>query len=136
ICRGHQILNVYLGGTLIIDIPSDIPSPIMHQCDDYLHCVHPVILQPGSMLASLTQCDSAFVTTNHHQAVEKLSPLLTANALSKDRTIEGFEWKRPWNKSFLLGVQWHPERMEKNNPLSGTIADEFIKQAKKFSENK
>lgn len=136
ICRGHQILDVFLGGTLVIDIPSDIRSPIKHQCDDYLHCFHAVLVKPNSILARLSGCDSVNVTTNHHQAVENLSPMLSANAFAHDSVIEGFEWKRPDNKSFLIGVQWHPERMEKNNPLSGRLADEFINQAKKYSENK
>ncbi|MEI6173153.1 MAG: gamma-glutamyl-gamma-aminobutyrate hydrolase family protein [Bacteroidota bacterium] len=133
ICRGHQILNVYLGGKLIIDIPKDYPSKIVHQCDDYLHCFHNVIIKQNSLLASLSRCDSAAVTTNHHQAIEQLSPLLTVNAHANDDLIEGFEWEHPEGKSFLMGVQWHPERMEKSNPLSGPLADEFIRQSILFS---
>ena len=69
------------------------------------------------------------VTSNHHQAVDILSPELVANAYAGDNLVEGVEWKHPAGKSFLLGVQWHPERMEKSNPLSGPLADEFIRQA-------
>jgi putative glutamine amidotransferase len=133
ICRGHQILNVYLGGNLIIDIPADFPSPIVHQCEDYIHCFHNVAVKPKSLLAGISKCDYSSVTTNHHQAVEQLSPLLMANAHSNDNLIEGIEWLHPEGKSFLLGVQWHPERMEKTNPLSGPLADEFIRQSAIFS---
>ena len=135
ICRGHQILNVYLDGKLIIDIPADYPSAITHQCEDYLHCFHNMNVKKNSQLSAITQCDSAVVTTNHHQAIEQLSPLLSSNAFSNDGLIEGVEWFHPDGKSFLLGVQWHPERMEKTNPLSGRLADEFIKQSILFSNH-
>jgi putative glutamine amidotransferase len=62
-----------------------------------------------------------------------LAPQLTSNALSGDHLMEGVEWKNPEDKSFLLGVQWHPERMEQANPLSGRIAEEFLLQATAYS---
>jgi putative glutamine amidotransferase len=133
VCRGHQILNVYLGGTLIIDIPKDVANPFIHQCDDYLHCFHSVSINQSTMLAKISLCDSAQVTTNHHQAVDRLSPLLVSNASSDDKLTEGIEWKNPEGKSFLIGVQWHPERMEVSNPFSGPIADEFIRQVTTYS---
>ena len=129
VCRGHQILNVFLGGTLIIDIPSDFGSTVIHQCDDYLHCNHPVTVIKHSALAAISGCDTDHVTTNHHQAVKKLSPLLVCNAVSDDQLIEGIEWADPEGKSFLMGVQWHPERMDKKNNLSGKPANEFIRQS-------
>jgi len=129
VCRGQQILNVYLRGKLIIDIPADFKPARIHQCEDYLHCFHTVFITKNTLLHKIAGCDSGSVTTNHHQAVEILSPLLTANARSADGLIEGIEWRNPAGKSFLLGVQWHPERMEKSNGLSGHIADEFIRQA-------
>jgi putative glutamine amidotransferase len=133
ICRGHQILNVYLGGKLVIDIPADYPSLVKHQCEDYLHCFHNVNITKHSLLSSLCKCDSFPVTTNHHQAVDQLSPLLAVCARSNDSLVEGIEWLHPEGKSFLIGVQWHPERMERKNPLSGPLADEFIRQSVDFS---
>ncbi len=133
ICRGHQILNVYLGGSLIIDIPKDVNTRILHQCDDYLHCFHAVNVAKGSLLAKISGCDSAQVTTNHHQAVDRLSLQLRVDAKSDDGLTEGIEWRDPVGKSFLIGVQWHPERMEQTNPLSGKIAVEFIRQAAAYS---
>lgn len=135
VCRGHQILNVALGGKLIIDIPKDFNTAITHQCQDYLHCFHAVSVRQNSLLASITKCETATVTTNHHQAVELLAPGLIANAYSTDDLIEGVEWQDPVNKSFLIGVQWHPERMEKNNPLSGSLSDEFIRQAEIYRKS-
>lgn len=135
ICRGHQILNVYLNGKNIIDIPKDFDTIIKHQCKDYLNCFHTVHTIQGSYLSQITGCDSAQVTTNHHQGVEILSPLLRANARSNDALIEGIEWLNSRDKSFLIGVQWHPERMERTNPLSGPLAKEFISKAYIFSNS-
>jgi len=128
VCRGLQIVNVFLKGTLIIDIPEDIGTHVTHQSDDYLHCFHSVIVPANRLLSTVSKCDSAIVTSNHHQAIKHLSPKLIANAYSKDNLIEGIEWRHAAGKSFLLGVQWHPERMEKSNPLSGPLAGEFLRQ--------
>jgi len=132
ICRGHQLLNVYLGGKLIIDIPTDYGQSIIHMCRDYLHCSHEVYVQRNSALFQLTGIDSALVTTNHHQAVDILSPLLTVSARSADGLIEGMEWLNPDGKNFLMGVQWHPERMDYSNPLSGKLADKFVSECEKY----
>jgi putative glutamine amidotransferase len=133
ICRGHQLLNVYFGGTLVVDIPEDIGKKVVHQCDDYLICNHEVNVRKKTVLASITQCEKGLVTTNHHQAVSRLAPDLIANAYSDDKLVEGIEWRNPEGKPFLLGVQWHPERMEQSNPLSTAIAQMFIEQSLKFS---
>ncbi|MEI6457136.1 MAG: gamma-glutamyl-gamma-aminobutyrate hydrolase family protein [bacterium] len=135
ICRGNQLINVSLGGTLTTDIPSEIEDAGIHQCEDYLHCFHVVYLEKNSLLRSFAGCDSAMVTTNHHQTVGKLSTRLKVNALSTDGLTEGIEWIDPQGKSFLLGVQWHPERMKKSNPLSGSLANELIRQAELFHKN-
>jgi len=136
ICRGSQILNVYLGGTLVVDIPGDIGKRVTHQCEEFLRCYHMVGTIRPSLLASICKCDSVVVTTNHHQAVDGLAPALITNAASADGLTEGIEWREKEGKSFLLGVQWHPERMDTSNPLSGPLADEFIRQAILFSLKK
>lgn len=136
ICRGNQILNVYLGGTLYIDIPQDHGKGVIHQCDDYLNCFHPVYPADSSLLRSISGVDSADVTTNHHQAVRVLARGLRANVFSADTLTEGIEWADPKDKPFLLGVQWHPERMDETNPLSGPIAKAFVKACKSINMNK
>ena len=67
----------------------------------------------------------------HHQAIDLVSDSLVVNAVSTDGVIEGVEWKDPDNKSPLLGVQWHPERMDdkKTNPLSENILSWFLSEA-------
>lgn len=126
ICRGNQILNVYLGGTLYIDVPQDHGTGVIHQCDDYLNCFHAIYPADSSLLKSISGADSASVTTNHHQAVRVLAQGLSANSYSADTVIEGIEWADPKEKPYLIGVQWHPERMEESNPLSGPLAKSFV----------
>jgi putative glutamine amidotransferase len=139
ICRGEQILNVTLGGSLIVDIPAHFEQlpriyHIIHQCSDYLNCFHQVHVFPNTLLHSIAGCDTGFVNTNHHQAVEGLAPGLVCNARSYDGLAEGIEWEVSQNKSFLIGVQWHPERMDTSNALSGKLLKEFIKRSKEFKD--
>jgi putative glutamine amidotransferase len=144
ICRGEQILNVTLGGSLITDIPakfkpdSDISKPpvdVIHQCEDYLKCFHSVRIVKGSLLHQIMGCDTGFVNTNHHQAAENLAPGLKVNARSDDGVIEGIEWENPEGRSFLLGVQWHPERMDTSNAFSGKLLKAFLLNVKKYKES-
>jgi len=134
ICRGHQLINVYLGGKNIIDIPADYGQSVAHMCRDFRKCFHEVLVVRNSQLFAICGCDSGLVTTNHHQAAGFLSPLLFVNARSSDGLIEGIEWINPENKGFLMGVQWHPERMELDNPLSGKLARRFISECHKYSK--
>ena len=141
ICRGEQILNVALGGSLIVDIPAhfeQIPRiyHITHQCEDYLRCFHQVHVFPNTLLHSVVGCDTGFVNTNHHQAVDRLAPGLICNTRSIDGLTEGIEWELYEEKPFLIGVQWHPERMDTSNAMSGKLLKEFITRSKEFKEKK
>jgi putative glutamine amidotransferase len=114
ICRGHQILNVALGGDLIVDIPSQVPSAINHSRTDLKNkVVHDAELKPGSRLAETIGIARLGVNSTHHQAVGKIAKPLRANAVSMDGIIEGMELAPgahamlPW----LQSVQYHPERL-------------------------
>lgn len=126
ICRGEQILNVVFGGELFIDLPQDFDTSVRHQCDNYLTCFHMVHVEHGSSLHKFCNCDSALVTSNHHQGVKRLAADLSANAFGPDGLIEGIELKEQGTQPFFLAVQWHPERMEEMNPLSGPLANAFV----------
>jgi putative glutamine amidotransferase len=141
ICRGEQILNVTLGGSLIVDIPAHFEQlpriyHITHKCEDYLRCFHSVHIFPNTLLYSIVGCDTGFVNTNHHQAVDRLAPGMICNTRSNDGLTEGIEWESYQDKPFLLGVQWHPERMDTSNALSGKLLKEFINRAQEFKEKK
>lgn len=131
ICRGQQILNVAMGGTLVIDIPSDHPSAIIHRCEDYTKCFHHVALDKSSNLMAICRADTGWITSNHHQAVEKIAPGLRAVAWSPDSIIEAIEYSDPSQKPFLHAVQWHPERMAAGNALSDPLMKAFLKSAQK-----
>jgi putative glutamine amidotransferase len=114
ICRGHQILNVALGGTLIVDIPTQIPNAINHSRTDLKNkVVHEAELKAGSKLAEIIGKARLGVNSTHHQAVGKMAKPLRANAVSMDGIIEGMEFAPgacsmlPW----LMSVQFHPERL-------------------------
>jgi len=134
ICRGEQIINVSLGGSLIIDIPSDHDTIIKHRLVDWENCYHEIALIEGSMLSILCQGNDKTVNSNHHQAIDDLAPALKITALAEDGIIEAVEWRDPENKNFMMAVQWHPERLDSVNAiLSLPIIREFIIQAKHYN---
>ncbi|MFA5974515.1 MAG: gamma-glutamyl-gamma-aminobutyrate hydrolase family protein [Lentimicrobiaceae bacterium] len=129
VCRGQQIVNVALGGTLIVDIPKDHPGNVIHQCKDYIHCFHSVTVLKGSMLNNITKADTGMVASNHHQAIEKAAPGIRIAAWSADSIAEAIEWADPAGKPFLMAVQWHPERMDTKSPLSMPLMKAFLEAA-------
>jgi len=131
ICRGEQILNVALGGTLIVDIPDDYPTDISHACPDRFSNCHIVNIVPNTYLSKIVGIQQDSVNSSHHQAVEYLAPGLIANVYSIDGIIDGFEWEDHSSEPFIIAVQWHPERMPKEHPLSWAIARKFIEYARK-----
>jgi len=133
ICRGQQLINVAFDGSLIIDIPKDITNPIIHQIEDK-DATHRLFLNDDTYLKNITNIDSAVVNSNHHQAIDKLSREFKPTGYTRDGIIEAYEWRDDSFKSWLLAVQWHPERLERDHPLSEPIAKEFMKAAQEFKK--
>ncbi|HMA35966.1 MAG TPA: gamma-glutamyl-gamma-aminobutyrate hydrolase family protein [Chloroflexia bacterium] len=112
ICRGQQVLNVIMGGTLWQDIPSEYATVFDHResykrkIRDYL--AHDVRIAPESRLHGIVGADRIWVNTSHHQAVRAVAPGLRATAWAPDELCEGLEAP---DHAFLLSVQWHPEEM-------------------------
>lgn len=105
ICRGIQLLNVALGGTLYQDLPSERPSTIQHAGPAARHALR---VDSGTLLRGVAGADGTSVNSRHHQAIRDLAPGLRATAWAADDLIEGVErtnGARPWT----LAVQWHPE---------------------------
>jgi putative glutamine amidotransferase len=116
ICRGIQVLNVALGGTLWEDIPTLVPHAIVHDNlpgQPRSHLSHTVDIQPGSLLARQLNQTTTWVNSLHHQAVRDLAPGLVATACSPDGLIEAAEAP---NHPYALGVQWHPENLIHDDP--------------------
>ena len=104
VCRGIQLINVALGGTLVQHVP-DVGGAD-HMRDDALdQCIHDVLLAPGSQLSALYGRDRLSVNSLHHQAVDRPGPGLRVAATALDGTVEGIES----DDGRILGVQWHPE---------------------------
>jgi putative glutamine amidotransferase len=119
ICRGHQVLNVALGGTLVADILGQVPRAFNHRrMDRRSEVVHDVRLTAGSLLAKMTARQKLGVNSTHHQAVERVAAPLQAAALSRDGIVESLELKPSAARMlpFLLSVQFHPERLVDRYP--------------------
>jgi putative glutamine amidotransferase len=114
ICRGHQLLNVALGGTLIADIRQQVPGAMNHQRLDWADkIVHEATLTAGSLLAKITGKQVMGVNSSHHQAVMQPAEPLVATARSRDGIVEAMELKPEAARRmpYLLAVQFHPERL-------------------------
>jgi putative glutamine amidotransferase len=133
ICRGLQLINVALGGSLVVDIPSDISTGIEHRSVNHVESNHLVEVEAGSLIAKLCRAAAGDVNSSHHQAAEHLPEQLRRAAAAPDGIIEAFEWSEPAGKGFLLGVQWHPERMSADSPFSLPIARHFLFEAEAYA---
>lgn len=136
ICRGEQILNVTLGGTLLTDIPTDAGTQIAHRCPPGSRdCLHSVKIDKESDLFRLTGLENGTVNSFHHQAVDMIAPGMKITALSENGVAEAIERESPLGKSFIMGVQWHPEALGKNPGLSKPLADNFLEQVYKYRQD-
>ncbi|HEY3854892.1 MAG TPA: gamma-glutamyl-gamma-aminobutyrate hydrolase family protein [Verrucomicrobiae bacterium] len=127
ICRGHQMLNVALGGTLIVDIGSQVEKPLNHRrMDKKMEQVHEVTISGDSMLRKIAGVETLGVNSTHHQAIGRLAEPLRAVATSKDGIIEAVELKDSANEPFLLAVQFHPERLLDRNAIFLQLFRSFI----------
>ncbi len=123
ICRGMQLLNVAFGGTLFVDIQTEVPGAIRHNRTDRKdQLVHQLLLAPGSILAGVFGREKINVNSSHHQAAHKLGKPFRAAAVSPDGIVEALELKLADSRMlpYLLAVQFHPERLLERCP-------EFVK---------
>jgi putative glutamine amidotransferase len=114
ICYGCQLLNVYLGGTLIQDLRAETGTATPHRKKDVVpepkdDPRHPASFEQGSRLAAIAGGARGEVNSSHHQAVASPGKSLRVTAHALDGTVEGIEWTGDSN--WVVGVQWHPERM-------------------------
>ncbi len=117
ICRGHQVLNVALGGTLYEDVTAWMPGAIKHDYFELFprnHTAHAIAIEPDSKLAAALGRREAQVNSLHHQGIRDLAPGLVAVAHAPDGLIESVEGV---DHPFALGVQWHPENLVHDDPV-------------------
>lgn len=118
VCRGAQLLNVYYGGTLVQDIPTQWPGALRHQDTTcYERLLHAVRFEPGSLLERLYGSAPGQVNSIHHQCVDRLGQGLVIEARSPDDGVP--EAIRHTGEPFVMGVQWHPEFHMNGTPEPG-----------------
>ena len=124
ICRGVQLMNVYYGGTLYQDLPSEHKSSTEHHMHSpYDRAVHEVSISDKSLLETILGKDKIQVNSYHHQAIKALGTELKIAAISEDNLIEAvFSDKH----KFMLGVQWHPEFLYDVDENSKRIVKAFV----------
>lgn len=139
ICRGHQLLNVALGGTLLVDIPTQRPEAIRHaRTDAKDEPVHEVRLEPDSLMADIwrralgkKKAVPFRVNSAHHQAVDKVAPALRVTGVCPDdgivEVLEQATSLLPW----MLSIQAHPERLVDRSPGFLELFVEFTQSCEK-----
>lgn len=129
ICRGHQLLNVALGGTLLVDIGRQLRGAIRHERSDRKSAVvHEVKLTPDSLLAKIAGSRRLGVNSSHHQAVDRVAGALRVTAQSHDGVVEALELAPAaagW-LPFMLAVQFHPERLFDRHPQHLALFAAFV----------
>lgn len=132
ICRGIQIVNLALGGSVYQDLTTQFPSPNLlqhHQKTLGNLPVHTVKISQGSQLFQIFG-HSAYVNSRHHQAVKEPAPGLKISAQSSDGVIEGLEDQA----GLVQLVQWHPENLWQNDPLEEKLFQQFFKRVEKVKQ--
>lgn len=133
ICRGVQMLNVAMGGTLYQDIPAELPAAADHYASrnlpDRAHTAHAIALEPGSWLAERLGAEAIEVNTFHHQALKDIAPGLRVIARAPDGVVEAVEGT---GAGFALGVQCHPEELwDAGEPRWARMFQGFVAEARR-----
>lgn len=126
ICRGLQVFNVALGGSMIPDLVTEgyNDHTKIKEGKDRRHKVE---IEKGTMLQWIVESTKGETNTAHHQGVDTVAAGLRVSAKSTDGVIEALEWENGNHQSFLQLVQWHPERMNDfNNPCSKNLLEHFV----------
>ncbi|MFL5800216.1 MAG: gamma-glutamyl-gamma-aminobutyrate hydrolase family protein [Roseiflexaceae bacterium] len=135
ICRGVQMLNVALGGTLYQDIPSEVPGALDHEESttrrDMAHLAHPIALEADSWLAGRLDAGELVVNTLHHQALRDVAPGLRVVGWAPDGLVEAVEGLGP---HFTIGVQCHPEELwERADPRWARVFAGLMEAARDYA---
>ena len=125
VCRGHQLINVGFGGTLIHDINSRLPRNVGHGRGYDVQAGHKLEVVADGIVSDILNTTKR-VNSIHHQAVDRLSPLLKVTAKAPDGVVEAVEYKSSGH--FVVGVQFHPEQMQ-NQKVGRALFKGFVQAA-------
>lgn len=132
ICRGVQVLNVFHGGALYQDIPSQVNgTPAVTHREKKQGVFHDIVINPDARLFEIMKRDTLSVDSSHHQAIKELAPGFIISALSPDGLIEGIEKE---GATWVMGVQFHPEKMRRHHSEFNRIFETFMAEANKNRE--
>jgi putative glutamine amidotransferase len=133
ICRGMQVMNVALGGTLYQDLPSQLGSDVLKHQQDTLNWqpTHEVEVHEDSWVGRIIGA-CAKVNSYHHQGVKDLAAGLIASARSSDGVVEALE-SRDFSERWLVGVQWHPEKMPNAAPEHRSLFEAHVCAAERHA---
>jgi putative glutamine amidotransferase len=129
ICRGCQVANVALGGTLIEHLPDEVGTRVAHRTDVAgTRTLHEVEIDAGSKTAAIVGASRAETSSSHHQAIRRVARELEVVARAADGTIEGVELR---GAPFFVGVQWHPEHTAAHDPAQQRLFDALVAAARR-----
>lgn len=128
ICRGHQLLNVALGGTLIQHIPAQVPGAILHTQRAARHELTHTVELISPRFQQLFGATEVLTNSFHHQAIDIVGDGLVVAAVTKDGVIEGLEYPAA---RYCVSVQWHPEELVRVDEYAAKLFTSFITAAKK-----
>jgi putative glutamine amidotransferase len=127
ICRGIQVINVALGGTLVEHLPDEVGDEVAHRLPPRKPGRHLVAIQPDSRLAGIVATQQVEAASWHHQAIRHTAPGLSVVAHAPDGAIEATEADgHPW----LVAVQWHPELTAADDPAQQRLFDALVEAAR------
>lgn len=129
ICRGLQVVNVALNGTLHQHVPDVFGEEIAHaQVGARSYASHEVAIAPNTLLAELSGGERLRVNSFHHQAIKDLGDGLRPIAWSDDKVVEAVDL--PGARGFMLAVQWHPEELAENDPAAARLFTTLVHHAR------
>lgn len=131
ICRGAQLLNVALGGTLIEHLPDYVGEQVRHRDSPPGVAYHSVRLAPDSHLVQIVGEVEPRIASWHHQAIRKVAPDLVAVAWAADGTVEAVEMP---SHAWMVAVQWHPELTAADDPAQQRLFDGLVQAARSRSQ--
>lgn len=135
ICRGEQVMNIAMGGTLYTDLPSQFPTVLRHQQSDdtpISKLTQRVRIDPASGLYAIVGSETIWTNTFHHQAVQRLGDGIRVTAAATDGVVEAIEIPE---RSFFIGVQWHPEGLQ-DHAEEARLFKAFVAAAAARAENR
>lgn len=128
VCRGLQVINVELGGTLIQDLPSERPSGVVHDdSGDKTNRIHSVMVAGDTRLGRIAESCEIDVNSRHHQAIDRPADGLVVSATAPDGVIEAVE---SGEERWLVAVQWHPENL-REDAVSRRLFREFVEAVRR-----